>query len=436
MIRIQHNWNGWQVKICVVLIFSILGQCKKEDAVSIPQIIITKPLVNHTCLPDDTIFVEADIEASSNIELIEIKLVNAHKVPVSSSKIIYPQASQYSLSTQYVIQLSDNTEGVYYLAVIAKTKTGEKKQYQKINITGSDPAFAFWIAITEKPNFLEIIKIDSSYHAEKLVTLPGDYSKSGVSKNHLFVSGYYSNVIYAYSIQPFAEIWEKSFQYAPSFPVITDIFVSPQAVFAAFYSGSIKGFRYSGETFLTIEMQDNMIPSQVSNFNPYIVSYYSDASTSDAYLNLFYEQTGQSYVKTPLPVGVVDCFQLSENELLIFGNDPNGNGKIFHYNIMNFTLSEPYLLNSGLKITTVSKLNNEDFIIALNNCVRWYNYAHNSMVDIASQVSAEKTIADNQAQTVGFTQENKVFLYSFPELEMLDTIVCNHRIKNFHFVYE
>lgn len=412
----------------------VLFSCSRKDDIS-PYIQITSPneYSNHNVL--DTLAVVGTISDNEHLEYVKLSLLNEDNIAVASVVTLFPEAKEYSLNREFIIDNILLESGEYNLLVTASDGENETRKYIAITLNEALTELTGILFVeTPSSNSVEVKKIKPDLSVQQVAFTAGDFSSAvASSKNQLFyMAGSETGSLRAFEMLNNSERWSVQANPLSGAPYFSDVFEDDGILYVSFFDGEIKAFDKNGT------VKQHILASGYNCYKVWktenlIFSEQQQIATSDRRLVIYNATSGVEIQQSPLDVEVVKFCKRNDDNIFIFGN--NGmQGYMKNYVISDNGFWEPHPLETG-KVLSAVRMDDNTFLIGQEVGVSKYTYNPNSLTDYLPAVVATSINYEPLSNVVILTQGNSIKFYNYSNAALINAVSAASEIKSISLLY-
>ena len=417
------------------LFFSLLlFSCKKKDEIS-PYIQIISPNDNSNHDVLDTISVVGSVSDNEHLEYVKISLLNEDNITVASVVTFFPDANEYSLNHEFIIDNILLESGEYNLLVTASDAVNETRKYIPLSLNEAVRELKGILFVeTPSTNSVEVKKIKTDFSVQQVASFSGDFSAAVASSVNqtFYIAGNETGDFHAIELENNTEIWNIQTNPLSGAPYFNDVFEYKGKVYVSFYDGFIKEYDKNGSVKLSITTQNDR--AKIYRDEDYI--YCAHGNQWPMNLNLYYPDNGEPFQDAFLDIEEVTGWgRRNDDNLLVFGNFVN----VGMSQMMNYTVSEngfwlPHDMPNG-KVLCVERIDDNTFIIGHETGVYKYTYNPNSLTDYLPGVVTSSVKYEPLNNLIILSEANSVKFYDYSNAGLLNTVAAASEIKSLSLLY-
>jgi hypothetical protein len=413
---------------------ALLFSCKKKDT-DTPVIIINSPYENQSFTVFDSISVSAIITDNLQITSIDMVLTDENFVPVLKTYSYYPNKSYFELRTSYILDDINLPSGNYYLLIKASDGNNSKNRYVKLLINETPKRLKYIAVITKSGSTINISKVDSAFNISTLKTVTSDYCGSAVNSRYqqLYLAGSIINDIKVYSLPDMQIKWAVQSMPDPPTPYFENIYLDNNNLFVSFRQNKFNVYNQDGSSISSTVLNNGMVISQFMQSQSYLVTEQYQIPLGVRKISIYYPLSYSLFQELNIDFEVVDFFTKNNDNIYITANK-NGQGILKIYNIPTNGLWQPLNIPAG-KIYSSCQINNNDLLISKTNEILLYQYSNTNLVTFRSGINGYKIKKEELSNTIFACDDKNIYIFTYPNGGLVNTININDSILDFHFVY-
>ena len=414
----------------MLLLFLCFLSCDKEDTVP-PVVVVNTPLSFSNFDVLDYITIQGKASDETNIEWVEIKLLNNNLVSVADQIVLYSNDLEYDFNAVLLIDDIHLNSGNYFLKIAVSDGRNITTSYVELLLSAVPLALKNTYVVSANINSFNLYEINGT-NSMLIESFQGNYQSS--------ISNSYSQYLFFGSDQA-GYGYDPDYNYIPW--EVESAFSNYNYFNRAIYSvedhlnyvshgnGTIKGYDYNGNVIYSCLMNVNEYPENllVHQQKIYAEVFYTSFNTD---LVVYFKGSGVESHRLALNKDVVKFIPKSADELYLFTNDVNVS-ELFIYTSSVNGLWSPHSLPNGVVYDAVSISDNE-LIIAHQTGLLRYTYTNNSLVNIVAGVPFNKVKYDALNGVVVASYGNELRYYSNLGT-LIGTVNNPELIEDFYFYY-
>ena len=368
--------------IIYLLLVVFLDACKPKDEV-FPTISIIQPTIGTIYNVYDTVFVGVEAIDETELQSVNVRLVDANFVSISVTKSVSINASNSEGFAELIITDKQLETGTYHVVATAFDGINESHAYQEIRIFEL-PQKRRGIYFSTQGQFGQIWILDSLFSAvESWVNPMQDIGKLCVNSrfDRITVVGNISRELQTFDLANTSVLWFDDAVNVGQIQRFTDLLCFENTVYAAFFDKEIRSYSASGALTMN-ELTGNYRPEVLYADDIFLVAGMTLVGGNTNHIFVFNRLSRVLLWQQQLPMSVKAICKLENDDILLFGNDGN-QARVLHYDIGNNAYWEPRQLPAG-RILDVVKLESQRFGIAHETGLYSYTYNPNYLNQIGS----------------------------------------------------
>ena len=395
-----------------VFVLLVFQSCTKDTIE--PVIEIITPQAGSDYGIDDPIKITAKVRDNSNIEYIEVQLVDEDLLSAQAQKRIDVGSQSYDLDFSYTITNEEIETGVHYLRISAFDGVNTQNDYIEIQVDGT-PLKRLGFIITSKPSSDQVeigeINLQGNY-TQMTVYNNRDHIGSVVNSKYQSVQiiGEYTGDFVSINTVNNSEDWNIPI-IGGGTPYFTSINHYEGLTYVGHYDGQLKGYNENGSVEMFANGSDNFYFVNCFLHNGFIISQENDINSSAKRLTTYYS-TGFEYQWDGLSIDIEDYGSISNDEIILFGNE-NGQGKILVYSMSGGSFWEPKSVPFG-EIFSTEQIDDDTFIIGHESGLLVYNYSQSSISTFSTETNIESMYYDELYEQLIIADFNAVKVFDYP----------------------
>lgn len=412
----------------------VLFSCKKKDEIS-PYVKITSPTAYSNYNVLDTLAVTGTISDNEQLEYVKLSLLNEDNITVATAVTLFPEAKEYALNHEFIIDNILLESGEYNLLVTASDGENETRKYIEITLNEAVRELT-GILFTETPSsnsvVVKIIKPDLS--VEQFAYAAGDFSSAAASsKNQLFyMAGSQTGSLRAFSMLTHAELWSVPANPLSGAPYFSDVYEDDGTLYVSFFDGMLKAFDKNGTVKQQIDVGGYNC-FKIFKMGNLIFSEQQQIGTTNRRLAVYDAESAAQVQAVELDMELVAFCKRNDDNVFVFGNSAN-QGYMKNYVISDNGFWEPHALESGL-VLSAQRVDDNSFLIGQQGAVYYYTYNPNSLVAYLPGVTASCITYEPLNSLVILSQTSSVSLYNYNNALLLQSVEAASAIKSLRLLY-
>ena len=420
--------------LCAFSLF--FSSCRKDKDELSPKITVVSPYENQEFNVFDVIHVEATVTDNNKIDYINVSVTNENFIPVLSAIPVDIQAKETNISLNYYINDNFLESGKYYLHIEAYDGTNSKHSYTEIYIYESPKFLKHIIALTRiGSNGYNLIKIDSTFNTNLVGSGVSEHLASNYNSRHqqLYIGGEIMDDVVALNMPDKTTAFTIPCVQNPPQPYFTNISYEGKLLYVLFYDGNIKAYNNNGSIKYSSITTTAKYPKKIFRHENYLLIYQKDYVGSDGTIGVCYHPNSTIIQSLDVSYEIVDFLPNNKDNVFVFANNAN-QGKVYVYNIANNLSSDLYSISTD-KIKSVCQLDENRFLIVLNNKIMLFKYNPLSLTTYISNITTKSIKFDKLNNILYIAESNRISSYKYPSATAINQVVLNNSILDFHLVF-
>jgi hypothetical protein len=408
--------------------------CKKKDTEP-PVIVVNSPYENQSFSVFDSIKVSAIIQDNKQITSVDIVLTDENFVPVLQTISYYPNKTIYELKTSYILDDINLPSGSYYLQIKASDGINTRNNFTKLQVFETPKILKFITVFTKSGSTINIQKVDSVFNISTLKTLNSDYCGSAVNSRfqQLYLAGSIINDIKVFSLSDMQTKWSVQSMPDPPTPYFESIYLNQGSLFVSFRQNTFNVYNQDGSNISSKILDNGMVASKFMQHPKYLFTEQYQIPLGARKISLYYPLSYALYQELTMDFNIVDFFTKDDDNVYITANK-NGQGILKIYNIASNGVWQPLNIPSG-KIYSSCQINSNDLLISKTNEILLYQYSNTNLVTFKSGINGYKIKKEELSNNIFACDDKKIYIFTYPNGGLVNTININDSILDFHFVY-
>jgi hypothetical protein len=419
--------------VLVTAIALLLVGCKDEKVTSFPTITYYSPQVMQEYNVVDTVDVHVLITDDVPVTLVKVNITNEDFMPVTPSKIFYPNATSWELNTRIPIDDVSLETGTYFTLVRAENGSNFKNQYQEILLRGLEREFKQLVVITEGGfNEFRIWGSTDLDVIQHLISVNGDFAASAVSHTDqlLFIAGRTNPNIHAYDLETNDLSWMITVP--PGTPVHNEECLHfDELLYATYHYEYIRGYGPSGQVNFNVFTEELDAPERIYRHEDYVLVEMQKKNANNPYIGTYFNLTGNLKQKRFIVFDVIDFQSINKNKVVILANK-DGHGLISTYDV-----EADILTNQGEtpdRINGSAMLDNSIVAIAGKENIHAWISETGQLLTLLNQ-GAERIRYETISDFLYLASSTKVEVFSYPEMVNQKTLLFSDTILDIQIQY-
>jgi hypothetical protein len=343
---VEKTFKIFVLSLSFFVIFFV--QCKKEDEPLQIEINITGPAPNSSYAVNDTVKLTLTVVSPRPTVTLYVTLVGNELEPVSfTNTVMIPDFETGKESgVLYVLDNEDLATGNYNLRVKASAEDNTVYAYRRIYITGLPREFkGFFIVSSENSGQVGIERFDAGFSSMLKRFLQGNYAGSDINDADqlVYVAGKNLGNLSAMTADSLKTLWEVPLVPNTGQPYFTFIREIDRILYTGFFDGRVEGYDDGGDLSFSAATNGLTIPMGAGCAGDILVVLsVSTNNVMEHWLETYFIPSGApnsktTFLGTPLYLKTQD-----QANVLLFGNDTEGNFKTRLFNPLTGLLTDPY----------------------------------------------------------------------------------------------
>lgn len=411
------------------------GSCKKDDPVSVPQIIIYSPADNSEFNVLDTIRITGEIYDQTGIISVSFSLDDANFVNVLPGfSRQTDKLKKYSFNVLFPLDDIRIKSGYYYLKIVASNAEELKRKYVKIYLNQQARQKKGIVLTTNAQNYSSILFSENSTDFEKI------YSLQGMIKNSICDS--YNQQIYAlvsnpdhilsYGITDSTLRWEE---YPPGAYSKVTAFNYDELLYYGTEKGDIRGLSISGINKFSTEAKTDTIPENIIVAGDMLISDNRLKASPDNLIVVYYKTSGQEIKILNMNMDIQSFHKLSNNQVLFFANTVDYG--ISGYYVPEYNYFEE-ILRFSKTISRAEKADMGNYLLISDHSLYIYNSINHSLNEIFLEHNVTDLAFDEVSkEIVLITTDNRILNVQYPAGNIISVseALTNELITDVNILY-
>lgn len=376
--------------ILLLILFSLLS-CRKDADDNVPSIEILSPSEFSNFSVGDIIAVEINASDDQKLEYVKIDITSLSQSPILPP-VQYSNFSGTSDSRTVGIELNDASipSDSYLIRAVVSDGRNERVAFREISINELPLDLErLYVFTAQGANNIAIDSLDresdSWINAGGFPISYGGHASFSNTQRLVIYDDNTSEILFAAAINPELE-QSYSFpnggisQYWRGSSSFGDTFLSGSA------DGLVRTWTSNGILNNSFNIQDGFLPGVVFLSEQYIFVELESIATGIAQLATYFRGSGAFFQSDVLEFDLVSIINRNENELLLFGNDENGNGEVRIFNIAQNGYGVPLPLAKVNEMRTAIALPGNEYCIIDEDGIR--SFILSSSGELNSQMTS------------------------------------------------
>jgi len=417
--------------VFILCLFLIIG-CKKDAEDFIIKIQIQLPYEGQIVELGDTIKVKARIVSPEAIDEVRVFLSKETNIPLGYLAFIYPESDSCDILIDYIVDGDIEESGQYKLQVNALSGGIVKTHYNAIQLDVPVRKIEkIWVITSGEGGKILLNTLDSFGGMDLIMELPGNYSGSYLNSQHkiIGISDRYTYGLRNYSIEDGSLIWDLPSTLGPVNPFINTIYFKWPFIYVGlpFYK-CINAYASNGTLSKSFELTEFYVPDVFVHTGSYFVLNEKRPGLIQQKLRSYYDPGGGIANELIHGISIKTLIPYDKKTLSIIGHQ-NGISVMKRYSIeSNLILNEFILPVDSIKMAL--KVGDEEALIAHSAGIGIVNLKDGLYHDwVVTRGIRFIEWGESDALVVGATN-HKVFIYSYPQGEVLSNSLTTDTINN------
>jgi Bacterial Ig domain len=378
----------------VFLLFTASACRKNKDNVS-PVISISSPLQNSTVTAGNYIHLKAKVTDDKKLEYVRFKLLNTDGVTQIAEPIEF-SVSGNELIIDELIQVGDlhTITAMYQIIIEAFDGTNKKKAYWDINVTEIPKSFKKMIAIRDQGTSFSVDSLAGSFFVP-FISGSSDFSNACLSNyyQHLYIAGRTNGVLSAYNLYSNNISWTVPSELPSStLPIFyfNEYDLSDGILYQSMASatnGKLKAISHTGTATKIYTMQAGHYANCMGTTINHVIVGETSVAGSTHYISYYFKTGfGLDFI-TSLPMKPKKIFVLSENEIVVIGNN-GSQGELRIYDSNTNGLWEQVDIPAG-KIYDALQYDANTYLIAHETGILKFEHSPTNLITLVAGDKAQ-----------------------------------------------
>jgi len=426
-----------RLSVLFLLVFTtlILSSCKdKEDDATLAKVQILEPPSGSVYSVGETITVKASIYHDKIVTALTISLVNDHNIAMSTPVGLIPNQQSFEIEEDLLIDNPNLESGSYFIMVKVSDGSNDTRAFQPVDVNGIEPELKRILVVTQFNSLKSNISIiDSVYNVTQILGVAKPYMGSALSSkyNQFYYITPNPSRLMTYDLNDTVLDWEYSAQ--SPYPIFEDIYYADDLVYLASQNGNIVGLNQAGENKFGTVTHNDRVPQKIFKHENLIISDQRTRSNYFRYFTLFFSVTGAFANQHRSDLEVVKFFSRNEQEIIAFGNELD-EAAVKVYEIESNNSYIPAGTLNG-KILNAVQVNNNGVLLAMDYGVILYNLINFEHYLAFDHDHVNAMDYDPLNNLLYMSEDNKIFVYSYPGSALLHTVSMDYPVINLHLLY-
>ncbi len=378
-----------------MLLLSCCAGCRKDRDESAPSVRILGPTAGSTYSIPDTITVSVSVSDDRALESLVIEVLDVNGIPICAPAIVNLSGSSATVERSLVLDRERILSGAYTIAARASDGTNDGRDFLNIQLTEAPWRLrAVFIAPAFTTTPVTIQRIDSTGSVVDWTSLQ-DLNGIAVDSysQHLMVAGSQLGPFQALPTAAGSYPW----QWQPPANDVPEQFMgliidpSDGRTYFATRDGFIRGFSGEGVQRFTAQALNGYRCDAIITLEDKVATWQQSIVGQDKKV-VTYSAAGTTMDVLQVEHERVALFYRTASSALLFANE-NGSGLIEDVNITAGGTPDVRSF-AGEEIRAVVRLDANSWMIALPDRLVRFNYASNTIVEVASSIVADAMAYD------------------------------------------
>jgi hypothetical protein len=429
---------GWAAILIILLLFTAVSGCKKDEDTEGPSISIETPNENQLFNVFDVVHIKATATDENKLTEVNVSLVDQNYNQKHSIEQIAVSSPSTSFEHDYWLNNIHLPSGIYYIMVAASDGVNISKSYRRIVLNEIPTTVRrFLVCTSTGSSSTNVSVIDSTFSSlSPYTSFSGDFLGSGLSSynQRFFSSGSFTGALNSYNLVNNTPGYTVAA--VPSInPYFTGFYNTEQTTYVAKYDGSIKGYNYGGGNIYSNASSDGYYTKQFCFVNGFLIAEQKYRTSSSKIL-VSHQPSGAALHQTALAQDVVALVEKNEDNVFLFGNIA-GQGVIQLYDIPGNGLWNPYpgSLPTGSILSAV-RINEDTYLIGMSNGnIYKYQYTSSGLTLFLPGFNAKKLILDPIQNILYVVESNLISRFAYPSMSPLSPMASAEPVLDFNILY-
>ncbi|MCB0804575.1 MAG: hypothetical protein KDC05_02190 [Bacteroidales bacterium] len=414
----------------ILLIFT---RCEKEPEGTAPVISMISPKTGTSFSNTDSLFIDVSVTDDESIKSVKIGLNNVDQIPAATSLFFFPETRSWQYNSFFQTGENNLEPGIYYIVVRAEDETKYSTEYRQVIFSGISDKEKRLIVITEKDQYSMDVQIEDDFGLMPVVfSVAGDFSASALDPdgNKLFIAGNQQFNLKAYNLDNYNKTWQfEDYSWEPYHN--ENCLYYENDLYLTYRSYYIQSVSSNGNIGFTTFIENNESPEEIISFDDYLLVDMQKKNAGTPSVAVYYRNTGIEKQRILTTFDVINFHPYGNDNVLIICN--NQLGSIYHYRLETNYLYQKTSLTE--KITASEKIDGNSLLLGTMQGLLQYNIIQNSLTDILADISIRDILFDKESGKLYLWSDNKVLLYSWPEMENQKTYLFSDSILSLHLQF-
>ena len=404
--------------------------CDKEDVLP-PILVVNTPLALSNFNVLEYISVQGSASDETNIEYVELKLLNNDLVSVSNQIVLNSNELNFNFNANILIDDIHLSSGNYFLKVAVSDGKNVTSSYVEILLSAVPLVLKKTYVVSSNINSFNLYEIDGA-SVSLVESFQGNYQSSVSNSYNQYLFFGSDQVGYGYDPDFNYIPWNIASIFSPYQYFTESIYCEEDhLLYVSHGNGTVKGYDDNGNVIYSCSMNVNEYPENllVNQQKIFVEVFYTNFNTD---LVVYFKGSGAESHRLTINKDIVKLIPKSEDQLYLLVNDAN-ESEFFIYTSSVNGIWSPHSMPSGIVYDAVSISENE-LIIAHQTGLLRYTYDNNSLVAIVPNISFKNVKYDqlNGLIVASFGSELRYYSNLGVPIGVVNT---PEPIENFHFYY-
>ena len=418
----------------LLVLFPLITSCVKEKAPP-PLIEIFSPAHLSGWDSGDSIYVQAQVTSSINLEYIIINLLNTSQISVNPVQTIYPSGNSHSINVNYALSNTGIESGQYYLMIEAANADATERAYVNVMISGVPKRSMALIAYGhETGSPTHIYKVDSLLQQTQFKELSGDFKEGAVNSENqtIYSIGEYTGSFYSINASSAAIINEIPAIVNPPFPYFCSISYTNSLLLTGLYEGYMKGYYGNGSQKFSYFLE-SYSPLKLKYDGNYILGSFEYHYGEIPAFGVIFEISG--FIKNVVFITFkpVDFYRITSDLVLIFANNGT-NSYLYTLNTQNMVITKIKTLPTG-NLYSVTQCGISNFIMSHDNGLMIYDFGSNTYADFYPGAKTGQLCFDEVDERLYLSSGKEIYSYTWPGAVEGGPLTMPDSIRDIHILY-
>lgn len=385
----------------ILLLAALFFGCKEDEDEESPKVFMEMPIENQLVMSVDTFEVRARISDNNQVSYVEIDLLDQNFATVISKQRFPVSGSDFTFSTDFMLDAPFIDPGPYYLNVRAFDGRNIGSGFRQISVAVAPRTLDQIIVITSSNFSARVLTRSDNLLWQERFQLQIDYAGAALNfrQNLLCMAGGTIGDAVFYETGDFEIQSTVPGLGAPSFPYFAGVeFDSETQEFLLLQNEPrLRTFDKNGFGITGFPLQENHRPYDVFD----VANYYfvvEKPITNPNYILSKYARPGLLLSALATDGHVLGVFEKSDNELFIWVA-ANNQVQLKILNLNSNLLSSPYERNGEILYDVVQVAPNT-FVFSTSQGLYRYSYSNGGTLVLDAGFTAEKLFFESLSETI------------------------------------